>query len=67
MAAPILFLFQLPVCNARPIYIYIYIYTCKSNNVFYKALIYPQCQFEAFKSIRLKITGKKSAFPMMFF
>ena len=26
MAAPILFSFGLPVCNARPIYIYIYIY-----------------------------------------
>ena len=25
-AAPILFSFGLPVCNARPIYIYIYIY-----------------------------------------
>ena len=25
MAAPILFSFRLPVCNVRPIYIYIYI------------------------------------------
>ena len=32
MAAPILFSFRLPVCNARPIYIYIYIIRIPTRN-----------------------------------
>ena len=54
MAAPILFSFRLPVCNARPIYIYIDIYiicvpTRNRNNEFILEFILSEIKMADFE------------------